>query len=78
MVNDNSNSMIDYSVVIDFDVPEGIKAMMEECESLNKIDSPAYYNYSETLGYMCKELVVVGKMTQKQWDVIERRYEPGW
>lgn len=67
--------MIDYSVVVDFDVPESVRYLMDECERLNEEDSPAYYNYSETLGYVCKELVVLGKMTEKQWHTIERRYE---
>lgn len=73
-----SDDMINKSVIIDFDVLESVQYLMDECESLNIEGNPAYYNYAETLGYLCKEMYVEGKMTKEQWDTIERRYEPGW
>lgn len=62
-------------VEIDFKVSKVMKNMMEECEKLDLEEDYAYFNYCETLGYMCKEAYVQGKMTKKQWEIIEERYE---
>ena len=69
-------NLIDDSVIIDFKVPNSIQNLMNECERLNEInDFGTYMNYSEALGYMCKEACVNGLLTDKQWQTIERRYE---
>ena len=45
------------------------------CERADTEKDYAYFNYEEALDYACKELVTIGEMTQKQWDMIRERYE---
>lgn len=69
------SNWIDDSVIIDFNVPEDIRNMMMECEKMNEEENCGYFNYAESLGYMCKEACVRGHMTKKQWEIIEKKYE---
>ena len=67
---------IDDTVEINFEVPEGVKKLMKECEEADITDNyPLYRNLAEYLVYvLCKELYVTGHITKEQWKKIEWRY----
>ena len=70
----NKNSWINDAVKIEFEVTPGMKNLMDLCEKAASDEDYSYFNYEEALDLACKEMVVIGKMTQKQWDMIEERY----
>lgn len=62
-------------VIIDFSVPSSVQYLIDLCEKANSEEDYAYFNYEEALDYACKELFATGRMTRKQWDTINERYE---
>lgn len=68
------NNWIDDSVVLDFDIPEDIKPVLNECERLNRLENAGYFNWADALSNFCKEAYVQGHMTRNQWEQIDRRY----
>ena len=69
------NKWINHDVSINFTVPDGVQELIKMCERADTEKDYAYFNYEEALDYACKELVTIGEMTQKQWDMIRERYE---
>lgn len=69
-------NFINGDISIDFKVPKDIEQLMNECELCDKEDDyPKYMNLAEYLVYViCKEAYVVGHLTKKQWETIEKRY----
>ena len=74
---DEDDSWVNEKVVIDFQVPKDIRYVMEECERLAKAEDVSYFNWAETLDYICKEAVIQKHMTKWQWERIGRRYPCG-
>lgn len=68
------NNWINEDVIIDFEVPKSLQTLIELCEEANAKKDYSYFNYEEALDLGCKEFVTIGKMTKKQWDIIEERY----
>lgn len=69
------NNWIDDTVIIDFPVPKDVKNLMDMCEVANANGDWGYFNYEESLDYICKEAVVQGHMTDREWNEIRKRYE---
>ncbi len=67
---------INDDVEIDFPLGPFIKEIVDLCEKYDREDNiGAYMNYADFLTeVLCKELVVTGKMTPSQWELMERRY----
>ena len=72
-----NNDWIDESVIIDFKLPKSMLYLIEEIEKLAEEESEAFFNYTEALDDGAKELVVKGVLTQKQWDILTRKYGGG-
>lgn len=68
---------INEAVEVDFPLPQGILFLTKKLEELDSSENYAYFNYSEALDTAAKELVVKGRLTQKQWDLLCARYEGG-
>lgn len=66
--------MIDYSVQIDFKIPEILKEVVDKLEEADRNDDYSYDNYSNELSADAKNLYADGKLTKKQWNTLERRY----
>lgn len=66
--------MIDYSVQIDFKIPEILKEVVDKLEEADRNDDYSYDNYSNELSVDAKNLYADGKLTKKQWNTLERRY----
>lgn len=65
---------IDESVIIDFKLPKDIQGIADLCEETDKNEDYAYDNWADLLDILCKEAVVQGHMTKRQWDTVVRRY----
>lgn len=70
----NDENWMNENIIIDFKVPDDIKFYMDLCESANKENDYSYFNYLDALDCVCKEAVVVGDLTDKEWDTIMERY----
>lgn len=69
------DNWVDDTIIIDFFIPHDIQPLIQLCEEANKNDDFGYFNYVESLDYGCKEAVLQGDMTEKEWETIKRRYE---
>ena len=73
--NEEYRPWINKDIIIDFPVPNDI---LEEFKHLEELDKPEtefeYYTYAESMDLMCKEAVRRGEITNKQWEIIERRF----
>lgn len=65
---------IDDTVVIDFELTQRLKDLIEEIEQLDENEHWGYFNYVETLDNVCKSRVGDGKMTREQWDTLLYKY----
>ena len=65
---------INKEIDIDFEVPKSLQNLIDELENLDDEENYAYFNYSEALDDGAKELVVKGKLTKEQWDLLCARY----
>lgn len=69
------DNWIDDTVIIDFPVPKDVTNLIDMCEEANANGDWGYFNYEESLDYICKEVVVQGHMTDREWNEIRKRYE---
>jgi hypothetical protein len=67
-------SWINHNIIIDFEVPKDIQRLFESCETAEKEQNWGYFSLWDALDCSCKELVTIGKMTKKQWNIIIERY----
>ena len=68
---------INEAVKIDFSLPKGILFLIKKLEELDAAENYAYFNYSEALDNAAKELVVKGRLSSKQWDLLCAKYVGG-
>jgi len=68
---------INEAVKIDFPLPKGLLSLIEKLEELDACEDYAYFNYSEALDNAAKELVVKGRLSPIQWDLLCARYDGG-
>lgn len=68
------HNWINDEIEIDFDVPKSLQYLIDELEKLDAAEDYAYFNYSEALDDGAKELVVQGKLTKEQWDLLCTKY----
>lgn len=73
-MEDKKYHWVNDDVKIDFSVPRALQILMDQCEQLDLEEDYAYFNYIETLDCDVKELVRMGVLTNKQWDIINMRY----
>lgn len=68
--------MIDHSIEIDkTELPRGMQALIEELEGYDKEgDWIAYDNISECLESDAKECLIRGLITEKQFDILLKKY----
>lgn len=58
-------------------IPRDIKDFIKRCEKLSEEKEELLYcEYVEFLDYMCKEACVQNHLSQSEWDLIMRRYDP--
>lgn len=68
---------INEDIKIDFPLPNVIKNLIHKLEELDKSKNYAYFNYSESLDYIAKELTFNGTLSKHQWDVLITKYNGG-
>lgn len=68
---------INDAVIIDFPLPQGLLPLINKLEVLDASEDYAYFNYSEALDNAAKELVVKGRLSIHQWDLLCAKYDGG-
>lgn len=62
-------------IELDFPLPREVSLMIEDLEKLDLAEDYAYFNFSESLDYIARDCYNEGKITKKQWDLINLKYE---
>ena len=65
---------INDDIAIDFKVPRTLRNTMQEAEELDLADNIEYTHVADAIDVLCKEYVVIGLLTQEQWDRVVDRY----
>ena len=65
---------INDDVKIDFPVPKSLQELFDEAEKYDLLDDGTYFCYSDQIDVDSKNLYAIGKLTKKQWDIINSRY----
>lgn len=75
MVDMNERSEINYNIKIDFHVPVALQDIMNMAEAADAEGNLGlYYDLAENVDTIAKNFYTDGKLTQKQWDTLCRRY----
>ena len=69
------SNWINDKVKLSFKLPRSLQPLVEKLEELDQAYNYAYFNYSEALDCAAKELVVQGKLTREQWDLLCAKYD---
>lgn len=71
----DNKSEINYSIKINFHVPTFLQEIMNMAEAADSEKNfGLYYDLAENIDTIAKNLYADGKLTQKQWDTLCRRY----
>lgn len=68
---------INGAIKLNFALPKGMLSLVQKLEELDAAEDYAYFNYSEALDDAAKELVVKGRLSPAQWDLLCARYSGG-
>ena len=71
---DEIMAWINNEIEIDFEVPKSLQNLIDKLEKYDAAEDYTYFNYSEALDDGAKELVVRGKLTKEQWDLLCAKY----
>ena len=66
---------INESIEIDFSLPKSTQLLIKKLEELDIAEDYSYFNWAEALDFEAKELVVLGKLSTKQWDLLCEKYD---
>lgn len=61
-------------IQIDFPLPKDMLWLIQEMEEMDKNEDFAYFNYFDSLDVSAKELTRLGKLSQKQWNLLYKKY----
>lgn len=59
---------------IDFDIPEGVKQIIELVEKLDQLNDTEYLSYASTLKATIQYFTDKGEITKEQQKILNKRY----
>lgn len=66
---------INDEVEIDFEIPKSLFNVIDELERCDREEDYGYWDWADALDVGAKEYVRQGKLTEKQWATLCRKYD---